>query len=63
MEATKITLKIKHLADKVYDVEVETTISVYDLKVILSTTTSVPAEDQKLIYRGIHESLSPSYQF
>jgi hypothetical protein len=53
MEATKITLKIKHLADKVYDVEVETNLSVYDLKVILSTTTGVPAEDQKLIYRGI----------
>ena len=52
MEANKITIKIKHLTDKVYDVEIEEGASILDLKATLSQITGVPATDQKLIFKG-----------
>lgn len=53
MEANKITLKIKHLTDKVYEVEVELTNSILDVKKFLEELTGVPATDQKLIFKGL----------
>ena len=52
MEANKINIKIKHLTDKVYDVEIEQGASILDLKATLAEITGVPATDQKLIFKG-----------
>ena len=54
MKANKITIKIKHLTDKVYDVEIEEGASILDLKATLSEITGVPTTDQKLIFKGNH---------
>jgi len=52
MEGNKITIKVKHLTDKNYDVEIEQSATIFDLKSTLATITGVPASDQKLIFRG-----------
>jgi len=53
MEGNKINIKIKHLTDKNYDIEIEQTATVLEVKSTLETITGVPASDQKLIFRGI----------
>jgi ubiquilin len=52
MEANKISIKIKHLSDKVYDVDIESTASILELKAVLADISGVPATDQKLIFKG-----------
>jgi len=61
MEANKINIKIKHLTDKVYDVEIEEGASILDLKATLAGITGVPATDQKLIFKG--NPFSPTLLF
>jgi ubiquilin len=52
MEQNKAHLKVKHLSDKVYDVEIELSASILDLKAVLNEISGVPATDQKLIFKG-----------
>ncbi len=61
MEANKINIKVKHLTDKNYDVEIEQSATILDLKNTLAQITGVPATDQKLIFRGIYRIFKITY--
>lgn len=52
MEGKSITIKVKHLTDKVYEVEANTANTVSELKEILEQKTSIPAGEQKIIFKG-----------
>ena len=47
-----ISIKIKLSGDKKYDVEVDTDLTIADLKTIISATADVAPENQRLIYSG-----------
>jgi ubiquilin len=52
MDANDITVKVKHMSDKVYEIQINPTNTVLELKQILEETSSVPATDQKIIFKG-----------
>lgn len=52
MEGKTITIKVKHLTDKVYEVEVNSGLTVMELKEVLEQKTTIPAAEQKIIFKG-----------
>lgn len=52
MDNTKITIKVKHSADNVYDIEIDPNENVGKLKELLAEKTKVPANEQKIIFKG-----------
>ena len=53
MEGKIVDIKIKHLSDKVYDINISVEATVLELKNLISEITGVPASDQKIIFKGI----------
>jgi len=56
MQSSTITVKVKHLTDKVYEIEIDPSLSILDLKQVLSIESGVPPEDQKIIFKGNEKS-------
>ena len=52
METKPIQIKVKHLQNKVYDVEVVPDESILTLKYILESETGIAASDMKIISKG-----------
>lgn len=51
---SKVILKIKHLSDTVYDIEIDPSSTALDLKKLLQQKTNIPTNEQKLIFKGIY---------
>lgn len=56
---SKITVKVKYSTDTVFEIEVATDATVLQLKELIAEKSKVPANEQKIIFKGKIELSSP----